>query len=84
MGLGPDLAAGLMDVSDDGICVRMKAPLPVRSEAEVLFERAGSSRPIKVMAEVRWCVPDPDGGYRVGLLLRHRLPFNQLMDYTKT
>jgi hypothetical protein len=84
MGLGPDLSLGLLDVSDDGICVRLKTPLPVRSEAEVLFEKAGWNRQIKVIAEVRWCVTDPDGACRVGLQLRHRLPFNQLMDYTKT
>jgi hypothetical protein len=80
MGLGPDLSAGLIDVSDDGICVRLKAPLPVRTEAEVSFERVGSNRPVKLLAEVRWCVTDPDGGIRAGLQLRHRLPFAQLMD----
>lgn len=83
MGLGPDLAAGVIDVSEDGLCVRLKAPLPIKTEAEVSFEKVGSGRPIKVLAEVRWCVTDPDGGVRAGLQLRHRLPFAQLMDFTR-
>jgi hypothetical protein len=83
MGLGPDLAAGLIDLSEDGLCVRLKAPLPLKSEAEVCFEKVGSSRPIKVTAEVRWCVTDPDGGVRAGLQLRHRLPYTQLVDFSR-
>lgn len=84
MGLGPDLAAGLIDVSEDGLCVRLKAPLPVRSEAEVAFEKVGTNRPVKVLAEVRWCVTDPDGGVRAGLQFRKRLLYTQLADLTHT
>jgi PilZ domain len=84
MGLGPDLSTGLIDVSEDGLCVRLTAPLAVRSEAEIVFEKIGSNRPIKVMAEVRWCVTDPDGASRAGLQFRHRLPYTQLVDFCKT
>ena len=83
LGLGPDLAVGLVDVSEDGICVRVKAPLPVRSEAELLFEKPGSGRPLRLVADVRWCVTDPDGACRVGLQFRHRLLFKQFMDYMR-
>jgi hypothetical protein len=82
MGLGPDLATGLIDISEDGLQVRLKAPLPVKSEAEVGFEKAGSGRPLKVMAEVRWCLTDPGGGCRAGLQLRRRMLYTQLTDYT--
>ena len=84
LGLGPDLAAGLVDVSEDGICVRLAAPLPARTEAEVTFERIGSNRPVRLVAEVRWCVSDPDGGHRAGLQFRHRIPFAQLMDLSRS
>jgi hypothetical protein len=83
MGLGPDLAAGVVDVSEDGLCVRLKAPLPARTEAEVTFDKVGSGRPIKLMAEVRWCVADPDGGHRAGFQFRHRLPYTQLQDFSR-
>jgi len=83
MGLGPDLGAGLIDVSEDGVCVHLKAPLPTGAEAEVTFQRVGSHRPVKVMADVRWCVTDPDGGCRAGLMLRHRMLYTELMDLTR-
>src|SRR5215212_2371462 len=84
MGLGPDLAAGVIDVSEDGLCLHLKAPLPVRTEAEVTFEKIGAGRPIKMVAEVRWCVTDADGGHRAGFQFRHRLPYTQLQDFSRT
>ena len=84
MGLGPDLAAGVVDVSEDGLCIRLKAPLPARTEAEVSFEKVGAGRPIKMLAEVRWCVADDGGGFRAGFQFRHRLPYTQLQDFSRT
>jgi hypothetical protein len=73
-----------VDVSEDGLCTRLKSPLPDGTEAEVCFEKVGSNRALKVMAEVRWCTTEPDGGSRAGLQFRHRLPYAQLMDLIRS
>jgi len=83
LGLGPDLAAGLVDVSEDGVCVRVKTLLALDSEAEVILDKVGSSRPIKMVAEVRWCQGDAAGGFRAGLRFRHRLPYKDLMELAR-
>jgi hypothetical protein len=83
LGLGPNLAAGLVDVSEDGVCVRLKAPLAPDSEAEIVLDKVGSSRPMKLVADVRWCQDDPAGGYRAGLHFRRRLRYKDLMDLAR-
>jgi PilZ domain len=83
LGLGPDLPAGLVDVSEDGVCVQVKAPLKPGSDAEIVLDRVGTSRPMKLVADVRWCAGDPSGGYRAGLRLRRRLPYRELMDLAR-
>ena len=84
LGLGPNLATGLVDLSEDGLCVLTKSPLKVGSEAEVCLDKAGSQKPLKFVAEVRWCNGDEATGYRVGLRLRHRLQYFQLADFVQS
>lgn len=83
LGLGPDLAIGLIDVSEDGLCVAVKVAVAAGSDAEVVLDKVGSSRPMKFVADVRWCAGDPAGGYRAGLRLRRRLPWRDLMDLAR-
>jgi hypothetical protein len=83
LGLGPNLATGLVDLSEDGLCVLTKSPLKVGSEAEVCLDKAGSQKPLKFVAEVRWCNGDEASGYRVGLRLRHRIQYTQIVDFTQ-
>jgi len=84
LGLGPNLAAGVIDVSEDGLCVRLTAPLAKSTEAEVSFDRVGYGRPLKMKADVCWCVGDAETGYRAGLRLRKRLPYVDYLDLTRT
>jgi hypothetical protein len=84
LGLGPNLAASLLDVCEDGICVRVTAALAPESEAEVVLDKVGSSRPLKLVADVRWCLGDPAGGFRAGLRFRRRLPYKDLVDLGPT
>lgn len=82
LGLGPDLAVGLLDVSEDGARVRLKGAVDPGSEAEVLLARPGGGKPIKGMCEVRWCRPDGDG-FLAGLRLRRRLSHADLLDLAR-
>ncbi|HEX3147758.1 MAG TPA: PilZ domain-containing protein [Gemmataceae bacterium] len=83
LGLGPDIATGLLDVSEDGLCVQLKSPIAQGSDAEIILERVGNGRAMKLIGDVRWCVGDGATGYRAGLRLRRRLPYKELMDLAR-
>ena len=82
-GLGKDLAAGLADLSEDGLGVVVKTRLDPKEECEVVLIRAAGGKPLKVHAEVRWCRPAGDGTFRVGLRFRQRLARTDLLDLTR-
>jgi hypothetical protein len=75
LGLGPDLALAVANLSQAGICLAVRAPLESREEVEVTLEALGSHRPVRVMAEVIWCAADPGGGHRIGARFQSHLSF---------
>jgi PilZ domain len=83
LGLGPDLATGLVDVSEDGLCVQLRAPVAQGLDAEIILERVGNGRLIKLVGDVRWCAGDGASGFKAGLRLRRRLPYKELMDLAR-
>lgn len=80
LGLGPNLAAGLLDVSEGGAGVRLTAPAGIGEEVEVVLARPGGGRPVRGLGDVRWCQPAADGTYRAGVRLRRRLTHADLLD----
>jgi hypothetical protein len=80
LGLGPNLAVGLVDVSEDGAGVRLKAEVWVGEQVEVQLGRAGGGKMFRNAGVVRWCRPEPDGWFLVGLSLRRRLTYSDLLD----
>jgi Tfp pilus assembly protein PilZ len=77
-GLGPNIAVGLANVSDDGLGVRINAPIPVGLEVSVELFLPGVHKPIKLVGEVRWCSPVGDSTHQAGLRLRRRLTYSEL------
>jgi PilZ domain len=82
-GLGPDLALGLTDLSEDGLGVRLKAAVRPKEECEVLLTRFAGGKPMKLHGEVRWCAAAGDGTFRAGIRFQRRLARKDLMDLTK-
>lgn len=80
MGLGPDLALGLLDVSEDGLGVRLKVAVAAGDEAEIVLTAPGTRKAFKLLGEVRWCHDAADGTFHVGIRLRRRLPYAELSD----
>jgi hypothetical protein len=68
-----DLGLGLIDVSADGACVRLTAPVERGEEVRVRLRRRGSKKAVEIIAETRWCRPEGGGVYVAGLRLRRRL-----------
>ncbi|WP_020468632.1 PilZ domain-containing protein [Zavarzinella formosa] len=81
LGLGQDLALGIIDISDSGMCLLVKTELRRGEEAEVEMIGVGRSKPIKILCEVRWIVFEDDERFRVGLRFRKRIPYADLNDY---
>jgi hypothetical protein len=79
MGLGPNLATGGVEVSDDGIQLRVKTELKRGDEVELGLTGIGRSKPMIMMADVRWCQPqEEDEGFLVGVKFRRRLSYADL------
>ncbi len=80
MGLGPNLALSLLDVSETGARATVTVPLTPPVEIEVNLGGINSRRPFKVIAEVVWCVPEADGTFQVGLKFQRYLTYEDLQD----
>jgi hypothetical protein len=74
MGLGPNLAAGGVELSNDGIQVKVKSELKKGDEVEIGLVGIGRSKAMTMIADVRWCREDEEGDvYLVGIRFRRRL-----------
>jgi hypothetical protein len=82
-GLGPNLARGLVDLTEDRLKVRLNSPIPVGEEVEVEITSPGVGKALKLRGSVVTCRPSADGkSFVAKVLLRHRLTFRQLAELT--
>jgi len=81
LGLGPNLAVGGVEISDDGIQLRLKAELKAGDEIEIGLTPVGRSKPMPYIADIRWCRPDEADltgrTFLVGAQFRRRLTYDQ-------
>lgn len=82
MGLGPNIASALLDLSETGLRVVSKEAVAVGQEVEVNLESA-SGRVTKTTAVVVWIVPATGDTFVVGLRLHKSLDYDQFMALTK-
>ena len=75
LGLGPNIAVGLFDVSENGIRLIVKTPLELEGDVEVGLQPIGANRPTTVIARVMWCVTLADGNHCVGARFEKLLPY---------
>jgi hypothetical protein len=66
LGLGPNLALELLDVSETGVRVRVRESLENGKPVEIQLTGLAHPRPFKLLARVIWCVPAADGSFCVG------------------
>jgi hypothetical protein len=74
LGMSPDLALKLVDVSEGGVQARLVASARAGEQVEVALWPPGKGHSVRGPAVVCWCLPTPTGEFRVGLRLRRRLP----------
>jgi PilZ domain len=78
-GLGPNLATGLVNLSEEGAAVLVNALARVGEEVEVVF-RQPNGMALKMEADVRWCNAIGCGQYEAGVQFRRRLSAEELLD----
>jgi hypothetical protein len=79
LGLGPNLAAGGEELSLDGVQLRVKCEMKKGDEIEVGLTGIGRSRPMPLIAEVRWCREDEETNtFLIGARFRRRLAYGDL------
>jgi hypothetical protein len=83
LGLGADVGRELFDVTEDGLGITLKEPVTVGREVTLEISLPGVSKPLRLVADVRWCMPAGNGSYRAGVRLRRRLPYTALTDLTR-
>jgi hypothetical protein len=66
LGLGPNISAGVLDVSETGVRLLLKETLPIGQEFEVILESVAGSGFVKVIAKVIWVVKTADGQFCTG------------------
>src|SRR5438067_4655869 len=77
-GLGKNLVVRLLDLSEGGMRLVVKADLAQKSEVEVLLFGAAHGKPLKRIANVCWSEILESGEYCVGLEFQKRLLFAEV------
>jgi PilZ domain len=83
MGLGPNIASSLLDLSETGLRAILKEAVTVGQQVEVNLESAASGRTLKAMAGVIWVVPGADGTFVAGLRLQKAISYGDLLALAK-
>ncbi len=73
----PGLRAALVDISLDGVGLRVPKPFEPGALIELEIDPVGPGKLVR-LAEVRWVQPLPDGSYRLGCCWEHRLAFAEM------
>jgi hypothetical protein len=80
LGLGPNLAVGLHNISEEGARLVLNAPAALREELEVSLTPPGMGRALIFTAVVYWCRQCPEGGFWVGVKFRRRLNYSDIFN----
>lgn len=78
LGLGPDLAVTLLDLSETGARLTVKEALPNKLEVEVGLMAQGQGRAVKRLANVVWCAAAEGGNHCIGVRFQKALTYAEL------
>jgi PilZ domain len=78
LGLGADLAAEFLDVSEAGVKLVAKELLQPGDEVEIIMEGHGLRGPIRRLGEVRWVLPVDGIGCRIGVRFQKLISYRDV------
>ena len=77
LGLGANLGIILLDISEAGVRLILKAALKPKDEVEVVIRDHGPQSTIKRIGEVMWCLALDDGRFCVGVQFEKWILFGE-------
>jgi hypothetical protein len=80
LGLGPNVALSLLDLSEWGVCLLVGESLTKGQEVEVVLSAPRCPRDVCRLGDIVWSFADRDGTSRIGIRLRKRIEYTQLQD----
>lgn len=83
MGLGANIAAQFLDISEGGVRVVLKSDLPKQTEVEITLTGHGIRKPIKRIAVVCWSVKLDSGQFAMGFNFDKRIPFQDVTNFAR-
>jgi hypothetical protein len=82
LGLGPDLALALLDLSQTGARLLVKSALPLKQPVELELYGVAYPKTVRIEALVVHCAPTQEGAYHVGVRFERYLPYPELVRLT--
>jgi hypothetical protein len=79
MGLGPNLAVTIIDMSETGLRVALSVELPRRQEVSLVIEGVGMPKAIKRHGTVIWTAANTDGTFTTGIQFQKRLGYVEFL-----
>jgi PilZ domain len=83
LGLGANIAAQLLDISEGGVRVIIKAPLQAKDEVEITLTGHGIPKALKRLAVVCWVFKLESGMYATGFNFEKRLRYSDVTSIAK-
>jgi hypothetical protein len=80
LGLGPNIASGLLDISETGVRLLVRGPVVLTKEVSVTLESPQYRKPLRLVGRAAWCLATVEGLYCVGIEFEKRLKY---MDWQK-
>lgn len=83
LGLGANLAAQFLDISEGGVRVIVKSDIPQGSEVEVTLTGHGVRKTVKRCGVVCWSMKLESGQYAIGLHFDKRVSFAEVSAFAR-
>jgi len=79
-GVGRNIALAVLDVSETGVCLRLREPLQQGQEVRVGLLPSEEVREVRTSGAVVWCVAADDGTHVAGIRFDRPLSFSAVQD----
>jgi hypothetical protein len=81
LGLGPNLSAGALDLSDSGVRLIVTQALDTMAEVEIVIDGYGMKRPVRRVANVRWQVRMENGNFCTGVEFQKQIDYRDWQNF---
>jgi hypothetical protein len=83
LGLGPNIALSLLDLSETGARLLVTESLAEKEEVELTLIAPGLTREVKHLGRVIWALTTAEGHYCIGIQFEKRLNYGTLTDLSR-